>query len=187
MSLLHINLITLRLHCKGLAINPYVHHSHKAPSGQGYVCSMRPTFPGSITTTTSPTRKLSLRNYHFCLSLIRSVISILSSISVLHMSCELLYSSSTRINSTPQLQINQVCLVNWKTKLDLIKNVKIRVAVTKMRISCHLPPIESGRYKKINRVERIWAPCNKSEIDDEFHYLFSCKGYLLGEPILDKE
>ena len=43
------------------------------PSGPGYVCSMRPTFhclltvPGSITTTTSPTRKLSLRQYHLCL------------------------------------------------------------------------------------------------------------------------
>ena len=42
------------------------------PSEPRYVCSMRPTFhcrltvPGSITTT-SPTRKLSLRKYHFCL------------------------------------------------------------------------------------------------------------------------
>ena len=43
------------------------------PSGPGYVCSIRPTFhclltvPGSITRTTSPTRKLSLRKYHFYL------------------------------------------------------------------------------------------------------------------------
>ena len=57
---------------KGLAINPNVQHSHKAIR-PGYVCSMGPTFhcrftvPGSITTTTSPTRKLSLRKYHFYL------------------------------------------------------------------------------------------------------------------------
>ena len=43
------------------------------PSRPEYVCSMRPTFhccltvPGSITTTTSPTHKLLLRKYLFCL------------------------------------------------------------------------------------------------------------------------
>ena len=51
-----------------------------------------------------------------------------------------------------------------------------RVAVTKMRISCHLRmlPIESGRYKKIPRVERLCHLCNRSEIGDEFHYLLKC-------------
>ena len=58
--------------------------------------------------------------------------------------------------------------------IDLIKNVKTRVAVTKMRISCHLLPIESGRYKKIPRVERLCLLCNRSEIGDEFHYLLKC-------------
>ena len=58
--------------------------------------------------------------------------------------------------------------------LDLIKNVKTRVAVTKMRISCHLLPIESGPYKKISRVERLCPLCNRSEIGDEFHYLLKC-------------
>ena len=38
--------------------------------------------------------------------------------------------------------------VRFESYLDLIKNVKTRVAVTKMRISCHLLPIESERYKK---------------------------------------
>ena len=39
--------------------------------------------------------------------------------------------------------------VRFESYPDLIKNVKTRVAVTKMRISYHLLPIESGRYKKI--------------------------------------
>ena len=43
-----------------------------------------------------------------------------------------------------------------------------------MRISCHLLPIESGRYKKIPRVERLCPLCNRSEIGDEFHYLLKC-------------
>ena len=59
--------------------------------------------------------------------------------------------------------------VRFESYLDLIKNVKTRVAVTKMRISCHLLPIESGRYEKIPRVERLCSLCNRSEIGDEFH------------------
>ena len=45
-----------------------------------------------------------------------------------------------------------------------------------MRISCHLQriPIESGRYKKIPRVERTCPLCNRSEIGDEFQYLLKC-------------
>ena len=34
--------------------------------------------------------------------------------------------------------------VRFETYLDLLKNVKTRVAVTKMRTSCHLLPVESG-------------------------------------------
>ena len=40
--------------------------------------------------------------------------------------------------------------VRFESYLDLIKDGKTRVAVTKMRISYHLLPIESGRYKKIS-------------------------------------
>ena len=64
--------------------------------------------------------------------------------------------------------------VRFESYLDLIKSVKTRVAVTKIRISCHLLPIESGRYKKIPRVERLCPLCNRSEIGDEFHYLLKC-------------
>ena len=62
----------------------------------------------------------------------------------------------------------------FETCLNLIKNIKTRVAVTKMWISCHLLPIESGRYKKITRVERLCLLCNRSESNDEFHYLLKC-------------
>ena len=64
--------------------------------------------------------------------------------------------------------------VRFESYLDLIKNVKIIVAVTKLRIYCHLLPIESGRYKKIPRVERLCPLCNRSEIGDEFQYLLKC-------------
>ena len=56
-------------------VSPLTHASTTRtwPSGPGYVCSMRlashcyRTIPGSITTTTSPTCKLSLRKYLLCL------------------------------------------------------------------------------------------------------------------------
>lgn len=64
--------------------------------------------------------------------------------------------------------------VRFESYLDLIKSVKTRVAVTKIWISCHLLPIESGRYKKILRVERLCTLCNRSRIGDEFHYLLKC-------------
>ena len=47
--------------------------------------------------------------------------------------------------------------VRFESYLDLIKNVKTRVAVTKMRISCRLLRIESGRHKKIPEL-RGFAP-----------------------------
>ena len=85
--------------------------------------------------------------------------------------------------------------VRFESYLDLIKNVKTRVAVTKMRISCHLLPIESGRYKKIPRVERLCPLCNRSEIGDEFHYLLKCthsslshmRGIFLESLYIDKQ
>ena len=58
--------------------------------------------------------------------------------------------------------------VRFESYLDLIKNVKTRVAVTKMRISCHLLPIESERYKEIPRVERLCPLCNRFESGDDF-------------------
>ena len=47
--------------------------------------------------------------------------------------------------------------VRFESYLDLIKTVKTRVAVTKMRISCHLLPIESGRTRRYPEL-RGFAP-----------------------------
>ena len=64
--------------------------------------------------------------------------------------------------------------VRFESYLDLIKNVKTRLAVTKMRISCHLLLIGYGRYKKIPRDEKLCPLRNRSEIGDEFHFLLKC-------------
>ena len=62
--------------------------------------------------------------------------------------------------------------IRFGTYLDLLKNFK--TVVTKMWISCHLLPIESGRYKKIPTAERICPLCKRSAIGDEFHFWLKC-------------
>ena len=42
-----------------------------------------------------------------------------------------------------------------------------KLTTAKMRISCHFLPIESGRYKKTPRAEKLCHLCNRSEIGDE--------------------
>ena len=62
-----------------------------------------------------------------------------------------------------------ICIVkskNWcqnrfESYLDLIRNVKTRVAVTKCEFLATCYPIESGHYKKIPRVERLCPLCNR--------------------------
>ena len=63
--------------------------------------------------------------------------------------------------------------IRFEPYLKLIKNVNQRVAVIKLRISCHLLPIEAGRYKKVPRDERFCSFC-KPSIGNEFHYLMKC-------------
>ena len=61
----------------------------------------------------------------------------------------------------------------FEAYLKIIKNVKQKVAITKMRISSHSLPIETGRYRKIPRDERICPFCESCN-GDEFHYLIKC-------------
>lgn len=58
--------------------------------------------------------------------------------------------------------------------LTEIQNVNYRQAVTRLRISAHRLPVESGRYKKVPFEERKCKLCNLNEIGDEYHYFMSC-------------
>jgi hypothetical protein len=63
--------------------------------------------------------------------------------------------------------------------LNLIKNSKHRVALSRLRLSSHQLMIEKGRHRKpiIPRTERICSICNLG-IEDEFHFLTICPTYL---------
>ena len=51
-----------------------------------------------------------------------------------------------------------------------ISNVKLRVALTKFRISAHYLEIERGRYTNTTREDRICKLC-KCHVETEYHFL----------------
>ena len=53
-------------------------------------------------------------------------------------------------------------------------NKESREIVSRFRLSNHLLPIETLRYQKIPREERICPICDLNKIGDEMHYLIEC-------------
>ena len=47
----------------------------------------------------------------------------------------------------------------------------------KIRISAHNLNIEFGRYRNIERSQRLCKVCNANEIEDEFHFILRCNLY----------
>ena len=61
--------------------------------------------------------------------------------------------------------------------LNIIKNFQYRKAFCRFRISSHRLFIETGRYKKIPRENRICHNCGKNEVENELHFLIQCDKY----------
>ncbi len=57
--------------------------------------------------------------------------------------------------------------------LDILPN-KLRKHLTKIRLSNHKLPIETGRWSNTPRVERICPCCPYNTLGDEFHHVFEC-------------
>ena len=62
---------------------------------------------------------------------------------------------------------------SFETYLTL-SNPKLRQTITKLRISAHKLPIETGRYDQKTQSERICPLCCE-EIGNVIHYIFECK------------
>ena len=62
---------------------------------------------------------------------------------------------------------------HFERYLDEIHNVKDRHSFTQLRISAHKLEVETGRYSKTPRQNRICKTCN-SGICDEIHFLTKC-------------
>ena len=74
-------------------------------------------------------------------------------------------------------KLNTYCKIKtvfkYEKYLSLVKNPFDRIALTKIRISNHIFPIEVGRYKNILRHRRLCTLC-KSDVGDEFHCIMIC-------------
>jgi hypothetical protein len=69
-----------------------------------------------------------------------------------------------------------------------ILDFKLRNAITKLRVSAHRLPIETGRYHKTPTIERTCTLCGNG-VGDEIHYLLHCtdeQQTLARGPILDR-
>ena len=60
--------------------------------------------------------------------------------------------------------------------LDVTRKNPNRKTLVKLRISNHKLNIETGRYDKISRCDRICLVCDLN-IEDEIHFLFNCPKY----------
>jgi hypothetical protein len=61
--------------------------------------------------------------------------------------------------------------------LSVVKNPTVRKTFSKFRISNHKLEIEYGRYKNIPREKRTCKLCHSDEVEDEFHFAFTCQKY----------
>ena len=60
--------------------------------------------------------------------------------------------------------------------LDVTRKNPKRKTLVKLRVSNHKLNIETGRYDKISRCDRICPVCSL-DIEDEIHFLFDCAKY----------
>ncbi len=59
--------------------------------------------------------------------------------------------------------------------LGILRSPEHRKSITRLRISAHGLNIERGRYQGTPRSSRTCLRCNSGEVDDEKHFLLSCK------------
>ena len=63
--------------------------------------------------------------------------------------------------------------------LLLLKSPEHRKNIARLRISAHRLRIEQGRYQGIPYHNRTCLRCGSNEVDDEKHFLLSCKSCML--------
>jgi hypothetical protein len=75
---------------------------------------------------------------------------------------------------TYKLFKNEFCQERY---LLCIQNEKHRIALSQLRCSAHRLAIEEGRYRNIERCDRLCALCNMKQVESEYHFLLVCPFY----------
>ena len=65
----------------------------------------------------------------------------------------------------------------FENYLDVLKENKYRVALTRFRLSSHDLNIEQGRYDNVPRHERICKCCRTNVVETEYNFLLVCPLY----------
>ena len=62
--------------------------------------------------------------------------------------------------------------------LDVLPR-KLRINISKLRLSAHQLRIETGRYarNRLDRALRLCTLCDKSDLEDEYHFVLVCPVY----------
>ena len=83
----------------------------------------------------------------------------------------------TEINNSRRLETYALFKHSFEFEqyLDIIKEPKFRIALTRFRVSSHDLAIERGRYTNIPREERICTNCNLNILENEFHFVMTCR------------
>ena len=83
------------------------------------------------------------------------------------------------INNSSRLQTYSIFkhTFHFETYLDHIIDNKLRIALTKLRLSSHTLNIESGRHFKIDKKDRVCTNCNLHSIENEYHFILVCPKY----------
>ena len=61
--------------------------------------------------------------------------------------------------------------------INEIRNFNHRRSITRLRISAHILKIETGRYIKLDRSERLCDKCSAGAVEDEQHFLIECSKF----------
>ena len=83
------------------------------------------------------------------------------------------------ISNMPKLEY----YLKFKTEFEMeqylqkLHNKELRITFTKFRLSSHNLNIETGRYKGVERNNRICQCCNLEVVESEYHFLLICPKY----------
>ena len=58
-----------------------------------------------------------------------------------------------------------------------IKSDRLRISLTRFRLSAHSVAIETGRFINVDRENRLCLVCNQKCVESKFHFLLVCNKY----------
>lgn len=83
------------------------------------------------------------------------------------------------VNDSPKLStyraIKRIFVI--ENYLQCIQNYNHRIALSRLRCSAHKLMIEEGRYRQIDRDNRLCICCNMKMVEDEYHFIMVCPAF----------